>query len=143
LLALALATPARTAAAGDVQRGKYLVTRVAMCVQCHTPRDDKGQPQPGRELQGAPLPFAPLFTMPWAPVAPPIAGLPIGWTEAQVVKLLTTGEGRFGKQLAFPMPQFRMTKQDAEAVVAYLRSLGAPGDKTAGATSRDGAAKAP
>jgi mono/diheme cytochrome c family protein len=129
LLALgAIVLPARAAAAGDVQRGKYLVTRVAMCGQCHTPHDDAGQPEEGRHLQGAALPFGPLFSMPWAPAAPAIAGLPAGWTEAALVKLLTTGVGRFGKPLAPPMPQFRMTKQDAEAVVAYLKSLGPPRD---------------
>jgi mono/diheme cytochrome c family protein len=127
---LAVAVP--PAAAGDVQRGKYIVTHVAMCGQCHTPHDDKFEPDQSRELQGSALPFGPLFTIPWAPVAPPIAGLPTGWTEAGVVKLLMTGEGRFGKRLAPPMPQFRMTKQDAEAVVAYLKSLGKPPPVTAG-----------
>jgi hypothetical protein len=64
--------------------------------------------------------------MPWAPAAPPIAGLPAGWTEAALVKLLMTGEGRLGTPLAPPMPQFRMTRQDAEAIVAYLKTLPPP-----------------
>jgi mono/diheme cytochrome c family protein len=136
---LAAAVPAF--AAGDVQRGKYIVTRVAMCGQCHTPHDDKFEPEQGRELQGAALPFGPLFSIPWAPAAPSLAGLPGGWTEAAVVKLLMTGEGRFGKRLAPPMPQFRMTKQDAEAVVAYLKSLG-PARGKPPVTSQDGAPKA-
>jgi mono/diheme cytochrome c family protein len=125
-LVLAVASPVRVTAAGDVRRGKYLVTRVAMCGQCHTPHDDEGRPEPGRELQGTALPFGPLFAQPWSPAAPGIAGLPMGWTEAALVKLLMTGEGRLGTPLAPPMPQFRMTRQDAEAIVAYLKSLAPP-----------------
>jgi mono/diheme cytochrome c family protein len=123
---LALVSPRRAAAAPDVQRGKYLVTRVAMCGQCHTPHGDDGKPEAARELQGQALPFGPLSPMPWAPAAPPIAGLPAGWTEAALVKLLMTGEGRLGTPLAPPMPQFRMTRQDAEAIVAYLKTLPPP-----------------
>jgi mono/diheme cytochrome c family protein len=140
LVTVALVPAAPAAGARDLTRGKYLVTRVAMCGQCHTPHDEDGAPEPGRDLQGAALPFGPLFTMPWSPSAPAIAGLPAGWSEAALVKLLTTGEGRFGKPLAPPMPQFRMTKQDAEAVVAYLKSL-APAQEAGAAASGGAAAK--
>src|SRR5215813_7901964 len=37
LLAAAPPSPAQ------IQHGEYLVLHVAMCVQCHTPRDDQGQ----------------------------------------------------------------------------------------------------
>ena len=40
-----------------------------------------------------------------------------------VLKLLTTGIWTTGAQLRSPMPQFRMDRGDAEAVVAYLKSL--------------------
>jgi mono/diheme cytochrome c family protein len=59
----------------------------------------------------------------WAEVAPPLAGLP-GWTEAQVVTLLTTGKDQKGEMADPPMPQYRMNKDDATAVAAYLKSLG-------------------
>jgi hypothetical protein len=39
------------------------------------------------------------------------------------VKLLTTGIWLDGKPLRPPMPQFRMSSQDAQAVVAYLKIL--------------------
>jgi hypothetical protein len=58
----------------------------------------------------------------WPLQAPRIAGTPPG-TDAEMVKLLTTGIWRDGKYLRPPMPQFRMKPQDAEAVVAYLKSL--------------------
>ena len=35
-----------------------------------------------------------------------------------------TGVSRLGKELDPPMPQFRLTREDAEAVLAYLKSLG-------------------
>ena len=41
---------------GAVARGKYIVERVAMCGQCHTPRDTDGTPERARWLQGAPVP---------------------------------------------------------------------------------------
>jgi hypothetical protein len=40
-----------------------------------------------------------------------------------MVKLLTTGIWTNGKPLRFPMMPFRMSQADAEAVVAYLRSM--------------------
>jgi hypothetical protein len=40
-----------------------------------------------------------------------------------MVKLLTTGIWITGNRLRQPMPQFRMTVSDAQAVVAYLKSV--------------------
>jgi mono/diheme cytochrome c family protein len=40
-----------------------------------------------------------------------------------MIRLLTTGVWRDGQRLRPPMPQFRMSREDAESVVAYLRSL--------------------
>ena len=49
--------------------------------------------------------------------APKIAGIPPG-SDDQIVKLLTTGIWHDGKPLRQPMPQFRMSLQDGQAVVA-------------------------
>jgi mono/diheme cytochrome c family protein len=107
-----------------VARGKYLVEQVAMCIDCHSPRGPKGEFIREKWLQGAPLDFKNTIPMPkWAEVAPPLAGLP-GWTEAQVVTLLTTGKDQKGEMADPPMPQYRMNKDDATAVAAYLKSLG-------------------
>jgi len=106
-----------------IARGKYLVTNVAMCGDCHSPHDQQGREISGRELQGAPLLFQPVQAVPgWMPVAPPIAGLN-GWTHSEAVRFLMTGIRRDGKPAAPPMPLYRLSRNDAEAVVAYLKSL--------------------
>lgn len=113
----------KKSAASDVARGKYVVEGVAMCTQCHTPRDDKGNLDRNRWLQGSPLPYMPAKPdSNWPINAPRIGGTPPA-SDADMVKLLTTGVWTTGKPLRFPMPQFRMERGDAEAVVAYLKSL--------------------
>lgn len=46
-----------------------------------------------------------------------------GYTDEQEIRLLTTGITRNGTPPRPPMPPFRLTREDAAAVVAYLRSL--------------------
>jgi len=43
----------------SMTRGKYIVDHVAMCVECHTPRNDKGEILSGQYLKGAPIPLNP------------------------------------------------------------------------------------
>jgi mono/diheme cytochrome c family protein len=108
---------------GLVTRGKYLVERVGICVDCHTPRNERGQFVRARWLEGSPLFFKPIVPIPnWTNVALPIAGLP-GWTEADAIKFFTTGIAPGGKTARPPMPAFRLTERDAAAVAAYLKSL--------------------
>lgn len=108
---------------GNTEHGKYLVENVAMCIQCHTPREENGDLALSRMLFGAPVPVSrPYPFQRWAEYAPRIAGLP-QYTEEQMLKLLTTGIGRDGTPLRAPMPPFRLTQQDALDVVAYLKSL--------------------
>lgn len=108
-----------------VARGEYLVTHVAMCVQCHTPRNTRGELDRRRLLQGAPMPVrSPWPEQEWAFQAPSLAGLPGGWSEEQLIHFLQTGKDVNGRHARPPMPPFRMTREDAAAVAAYLRSLG-------------------
>ena len=106
-----------------IARGKYLVENLGMCGDCHSPRNEKGEFIPGRHLEGSMLDFHPVHPVPnWAAAAPPIAGL-VGWTSAEAIQFFTRGLDRSGQHAAPPMPQYRMSRQDAEAVVAYLKSL--------------------
>ena len=119
------AKPARQSAeaGGNVSRGKYIVEEVAKCINCHTPRDERGEIVRSSLLKGAPTFFQPGQPMAdWPINCPRIAGAPSA-TDEQFVTLLTTGVWKFGKPLRQPMPEFHMTKEDAEAVLAYLKSL--------------------
>lgn len=121
--ALFSALLARAASTQQVERGRYLVEQVAMCGDCHTPMDAKGMPDRSRSMQGAPLFFKPIAKIPdWVDTAPALAGL-VGYTDAQIVRALTEHVGATGNPLRPPMPAFRLTKADAEAVAAYLRTL--------------------
>src|ERR1043166_1451124 len=112
-----------TTSAEQLQHGEYLVMRVAMCVQCHTPRDQQGRLLETRLLQGAPMPVqSPFRSSPWAFQAPTIAGLP-GWPAEDAITVLQTGKRRDGSSPRPPMPPFRFTQEDATAIVAYLQSL--------------------
>jgi mono/diheme cytochrome c family protein len=116
-----------------LKHGEYLVSRVGLCGDCHTPRDAKGRPDLARALQGAPLTFQPKEKVEgWADHSPDITGggLAGKWTEAQVVKFLTTGLDPDGKKAAPPMPAYRLEEGDARAVALYLKSL--PGKKGTG-----------
>lgn len=107
-----------------IEQGKYLVHDVAKCVVCHSPKDNNGNVIKSRLLQGAPIPVDnPYPNQPWAFRAPELAGLPGGWNAESLVTFLTTGKTPTGHAIRWPMPSFRMKKEDAQAVVAYLQSL--------------------
>jgi mono/diheme cytochrome c family protein len=108
----------------SIGRGKYIVEQVAMCIECHTPRDENGRLLSTKYLEGAPVPVKgpPFPKMKWAIRAPALTGLP-GYTREQGVRLLTEGITADGKSPDPPMPRFRLNRSDAEAVVAYLKSL--------------------
>jgi mono/diheme cytochrome c family protein len=106
-----------------IERGKYIVENVAMCERCHTPRDERGNAERTHWLQGGPVQLQPTYPAPtWAQREPRIAGRPPG-TDSDFITLLTTGISRTGRPPDPPMPSFRMTRADAEAVLAYLKSL--------------------
>jgi len=127
---LALATAAvaadtnnSPATAAQIEHGKYLVERVCLCGDCHSPRNDKGEFDRAQWLQGELISFKPDHPMPFAAIAPPIAGLPSYAKDEAALKFLETGTNPTGKLAMAPMPQFRFNHEDALAVVAYLRSL--------------------
>ena len=93
-----------------------------MCVQCHSPRDGRGSLIEGQHFRGGAIPItSPYPNRQWAFLAPNIADLP-GFTDDQIIMLLTEGHAGDRPAPKPPMPPFRMSPEDAKAIVAYLRS---------------------
>jgi len=123
--ATACSTGQANARVADRERGRYLVERVGLCADCHTPRNERGELLLDQWLMGSPLPFAPTVPMPFAPISKPIAGLPT-LDDAQAMTFLTTGVLPGGRMPLPPMPPYRFSPDDARDVLAYLRNPGKP-----------------
>ena len=107
----------------QVDRGRYLVENVAMCEECHTPRDAGGNLEESHALQGAPIWIVSVHPRnDWANRAPALAGF-IGFTEQQGEDILERGIGPSGLAIQPPMHIYHMSHADAQSVIAYLRSL--------------------
>lgn len=110
-----------------VERGKYLVT-LAGCSDCHTPGTFLGKPDMGKFLGGSDVGFfmPGLGIFPGRNLTPdPETGLG-KWTDDQILAAITTGVRPDGRKLAPIMPVealSKLTKDDAQAVVAFLRSI--------------------
>jgi mono/diheme cytochrome c family protein len=101
-----------------VERGKYLVA-LGGCFDCHTSGYFLGKPDMGFEIPGLGVFVAPNLT------PDPETGLG-KWTEAQIVTALQTGKRPDGRELAPIMPWrafANLTKSDAHAIAAFLKSL--------------------
>ena len=123
---IAAAPQVATQPVGDhaalVARGEYITNKASMCVQCHSGRDAHGEIIESEKFRGGAIPFtSPYAGKQFADRAPNISGLP-GFTDDQIIALLTTGRATDRLAPRPPMPPFRMTTDDARAVVAYLRS---------------------
>lgn len=105
-----------------IARGEYLVNNIGGCNDCHTPMTPEG-PDLAHALQGSTLVFAPTIPMPWAPVAPSIAGIPAGYTEEQFIAFMQTGVKPDGSRPLPPMPPFRLNEEDARAMTAYIATV--------------------
>jgi hypothetical protein len=122
LVACADRKPHEEATQSPLERGKYIVERMAMCIDCHSPMTPTG-PDPAKAMQGATLGFQPIAPIPnWETKAPKLAGLTTISREF-VVRVLTEGLDDEGQHPHPPMPAYRMTKADAEAVATYLATL--------------------
>ena len=123
-----LAAPVTKAdAASQVDRGKYLVT-VAGCGDCHTPGNFFGHPDMSRYLGGSDVGFSiPGMGVFVGRNLTPDNETGLGkWTAKQIVTAITTGKRPDGRMLAPIMPyeDFKsLTRRDANAIAAYLKSL--------------------
>jgi mono/diheme cytochrome c family protein len=111
-----------------IARGKYLVEEVARCQECHTPKLSDGQFDKDKWLKGTTLNVQPIEAIKgWHKASPDLTAtgrLWQGrWGQPALMKLLSTGLGPSGKPADPPMPMYKMTQDDAEAVVEYLKTL--------------------
>lgn len=126
--------PSFTAAAGDVDRGRYLGEHVANCRMCHSQRD--------WSLAGAPntdgaagagsdstqrIEAFPDGTVIWSRnlTSDPATGLG-AWSDGEIARAVTAGLSRDGSPLFLNMPydQFgRMAEPDLVDLVAWVRTL--------------------
>jgi mono/diheme cytochrome c family protein len=124
------------AADPQVERGKYLV-ELGGCTDCHTPGHFLGHPDMARYLGGSDVGFGiPDLGVFVGPNLTPDAETGLGkWTEQQIVTAITRGERPDGRMLAPAMPWrdlAALTKQDALAIAAFLKSLPPISHKVAG-----------
>lgn len=132
---------ARGADRGQIERGKYLVT-IGGCNDCHTPGYFFGKPDAKRELGGSEVGFdVPGLGVFYGPNLTPDKETGLGtWSKADIVKALQTGVRPDGRGLApvMPWPAFaKLTKPDAEAIAAYLKSLPTVKNKVPGPFGAD------
>ena len=134
LVAATLAGGAASALAqgSALERGRYLVTTVMACGNCHTPRDAEGRPVAGKELSGGGVGFdIPPFAGTAANITPDRETGIGAWTDDEIKRAITHGErpnkgAQAGKPLAVIMAAnfFKaLLPNDLNAIVAYLRSV--------------------
>ncbi len=116
----------------SVERGRYLVTTILACGNCHTPKAADGRPVAGKELAGGGLSFDFPFFAGTASNITPDRETGIGaWTDDDIKRAITAGQrpshGRLAGVPLAPMMWVSFYKAllpaDLDAVVAYLRSV--------------------
>ena len=126
LAASIVATPA-IAADGGIKRGEYLVT-FGGCNDCHTPGHFFGRPDLSRFLGGSDVGFEiPGRGVFFGPNLTPDKQTGLGnWSPDEIVTAMQTGVRPDGRELAPIMPWHafaKLTPDDANAIVAFIRSL--------------------
>jgi mono/diheme cytochrome c family protein len=124
------------AADPQVERGKYLV-QIGGCNDCHTPGYFLGHPDMTRFLGGSDVGFGiPGLGVFVGPNLTPDKETGLGnWTAQQIITAITTGERPDKRVLAPSMPWRELavlTKSDALAIAAFLKSLPPVSHKVAG-----------
>lgn len=125
-----LATPvgAKAPAQFDdpVEQGRYLTT-IAGCIDCHTPRDENFLLIRDKEYAGGqPFELGPLGTV-FSKNLTSDKETGLGdWTDEEIKIAFQTGVSKDGLHL-FPLMPYRffnkLSDSDADAIVAYLRTL--------------------
>jgi len=113
-----------------LERGKYLVTHVAVCVDCHSTRDYSKFSGPvvgGTEGKGGEVFNKQNLGLPGSVYAKNITPAGIGsWTDGEIIRAITCGVNKNGESLFPLMPYMSyngFTKEDLFSIVAYIRTL--------------------
>ena len=112
--------------------GRY-ITRAALCADCHSPIDDRGQPLPGRAFSGG-MEFVETGYRVRSANITPDADTGIGsWTEQQFIDKFkafetpsdaTLSESERRQNTPMPMTSYAgMTREDLSAIYHYLRTV--------------------
>ena len=100
--------------ADTLARGKYLVEKVALCVDCHD--RDLG----GKVVEES---FA-MGRLVSANLTRGSGGLPPDYSDEDFLRVLTHGVKRDGRSVIFmPSADYHFTAEDLGAIIAYIRSL--------------------
>jgi mono/diheme cytochrome c family protein len=130
-VALAAASGAANAQSELVKRGDYLINTIMTCGNCHSPKGPTGD-IPGKEFSGGLSWDEPPFKV-TAPNITQDKDTGIGkWSDADIRRLLRKGVRPNGVVIAPIMPTGFyeiITKNDMDAIVAYLRTLKPIGNK--------------
>jgi hypothetical protein len=106
------------------KRGGHLV-RMAVCAECHTPRDEQGNAPEGMDFSGGtPLVWEGRKTMFAANITPGVNGIPY-YSEDLFIEAMRTGKVR-SRDLDPMMPTTfyrHMTDRDLKDIFAYLKTL--------------------
>jgi len=122
-------TGAFARSAQRIERGRYLANHVTVCIDCHSARDwavFSGPIQPGTEGRGGER-FGEEYGFPGTFYAANITPAGIGdWSDGEILRTITSGVTRNGRAMfpVMPYTSYRsLSQEDAEAIVAYLRTL--------------------
>ena len=112
-----------------VERGRYLANHVTVCIDCHSTRDwsyFSGPVMPGTEGRGGEM-FDARYGFPGTFYASNITPTGIGnWSDGEILRTITSGVTNSGRAMFPVMPYLsysNLSEEDAEAIVAYLRTL--------------------
>ena len=99
--------------AAAVDRGRYLVHKVSLCVECH-----------GEDLGGKRITEFPVDTLWGSNLTAGRGGIGATYTDQDFVRALVHGVKKDGRSVVFmPSHDYRFTKTDIAALVAYLRTV--------------------
>lgn len=112
-----------------VQHGAYLANHVCACMDCHSTRDWSrftGPPLAGTLGKGGEY-FGPEMGFPGKFYSKNITPANMGdWTDGEIFRAITSGVDKSGEALfpVMPYPYYgKMDKEDAYALIAYIRTL--------------------